>query len=87
MDEDPDVERAACESTDCRLVRPDGSTWWVDELTFTRYGLKVRAERIVANGTPGDWLDSVYLTAGDRLEWLDEDGEIVRSHQNPVDES
>lgn len=85
MGERKPVDDTSRENVECRLVRPDGSCWRVEELTFTRHGLKVRAERIAVRGTGRDRLDGVYLQAGDRLEWRDADGEVVWSHHNPVD--
>lgn len=72
-------------ATACRLVRPDGSTWRVDELTFTRHGLRVDADRIASSDSGRASLADAYLEAGDRLEWLDDEGRVVWSHHNPVD--
>lgn len=77
--------RASKGATACRLVRPDGSTWRVDELTFTRNGLRVDADRIASSESERASLADAYLEAGDRLEWLDDEGRVVWSHHNPVD--
>lgn len=80
-----DIERELHEDPGCRLVRADGSAWRIDGLIFTRHGLKVRGERMGPGGAFGDRLDGVYLEAGDRLEWVDGDGDVVRTHHGPVD--
>lgn len=84
-DDHTGAERSSKGATACRLVRPDGSTWRVDELTFTRNGLRVDADRIPSSDSGEASLADTYLEAGDRLEWLDDEGRVVWSHHNPVD--
>lgn len=84
-DEHRGAVRPSKGDTACRLVRPDGSTWRVDELTFTRHGLRVDADRIASSDSGERSLADAYLEAGDRLEWLDDEGRVVWSHHNPVD--
>lgn len=84
-DDHPGGGRSSKEASVCHLVRPDGSTWRVDELTFTRHGLRVDADRIASSDAGRASLADAYLEAGDRLEWLDDEGRVVWSHHNPVD--
>lgn len=84
-DDDTRAGTSSKGAADCRLVRPDGSTWRVDELTFTRHGLRVNADRIASTASGDASLADAYLEAGDRLEWLDDEGRVVWSHHNPVD--
>ena len=71
----------------CRLQRPDGSTWRVLELDTHASTPRVTAVR---NGTfPGDEstsrrLESEPLRRGDRLEWLDADGDVVWALRSPL---
>lgn len=79
----------------CRLVRADGSTWHIKELREVAEGFRVDA---VPNGAappdggdaPGSdgtrsRLEDEPLLRGDRIEWVEEGGEVLWAMRVPMD--
>lgn len=78
-------------SVRCRLVRSDGSTWYIEELRDVGDGFRVdavpngdaEAPAGCANGGPST-LDDEPLLRGDRIEWVEDDGEVLWSMRVPM---
>lgn len=62
---------------ECRLLRPNGSEWDVEELLLSRERMLVTATH--RNGpASADRLEAEPLDPEDELIWLDDGGEVVR---------
>lgn len=86
-------------SVRCRLVRADGSRWHIKELREVDQGFRVDAVPNGAGG-PGDGgdaghgrdgvrerLENELLARGDRIEWVEESGEVLWAMKFPVNGS
>lgn len=87
------MEGEATVSVRCRLVRSDGSKWHIRELRNTDDGFRVHAVEN-GDGDPGarepsadgaSVLENEPLSRGDRVEWVEEGGEVLWSMTVPLD--
>lgn len=85
-------------SVRCRLVRADGSTWHIKELREVDEGFHVDAVPNGASAPDGDGggpapganggparLEDEPLRRGDRIEWVEESGEVLWAMRVPMD--
>lgn len=79
-------------SVRCRLVRSDGSTWYIRELRDVGNGFRVDAvsngdgapEVSERPGETGPTLRDEPLERGDRLQWVGDDGDVLWSMKVPM---
>lgn len=84
-------------SVRCRLVRADGSMWHINELREVAEGFHVDAVPNGAAAPSGDGeeapgpetgpsrLEDEPLRRGDRIEWVEESGEVLWAMRVPMD--